>query len=123
MISLLPLPLPDNRDFLFHPTTQPNLTLFVYIVNHRILKVLVRNASNESFHIFRHYKLGHLIDITYNNSFLTYTQFALDVATSPPLPYQPASCTNDSPFLETNLSMETVLDNGIKVYGDAIAVK
>ncbi len=46
MISLLPLYLPNDHDFLFYPATQPNLTLFTHIVDHRTLKVLVKNASN-----------------------------------------------------------------------------
>ena len=123
MISLLLLPLPDDHDFLFHLATQPSLTLFTYIVDYRTLKVFVKNASNESLHIPRHHKLGHLIDIAYDNCFLTNTQSALDIATSPPLSYQPPSYTNDSPFLATDPSMKTVLDNGVKVYGDAAAIK
>ncbi len=123
MISLLPLHLLDDRDFLFHPATQPSLTLFTHIVDHRTSKVLVRNASNKSLHIPRHHKLGHLVDIVYDNCFLTNTQSALDAATSPPSSYQPPSCSGDSPFLAINPSMETVLDNGVKVYGDATAAK
>ncbi len=123
MISLLPLPLPNDRDFLFHSATQPSLTLITYIIDHRTLKVLVRNASNESLCIPRRHKLGHLINIAYDNCFLTNTQSALDAATSPPLSYQPPSYSGDSPFLTTNPSMETVLDNGVKVYGDIVAIK
>ncbi len=70
MITLFHLPLLDNRDFLFYPATQPSLTLFTHIVDYQTLKVLVRNASNESFCISHRHKLGHLIDITYNNCFL-----------------------------------------------------
>lgn len=71
MISLLPLLLLDDHNFLFHVATKPSLTLFTHIVDHQTSKVLVRNASNESFHIPRRYKLGHLIDIAYDNYFLT----------------------------------------------------
>ncbi len=73
MISLFPLPLPNDRDFLFYSATQPNLTLFTYIVNHQMLKVLIKNASNESLHIPHYHKFGHLIDIVYDNCFLTDT--------------------------------------------------
>ncbi len=123
MISLLPLPLPDDRDFLFHPATQPSLTLFTHIVDHRTSKILVRNASNDLLRIPRHHKLGHLIDIAYDNCFLANTQSALDAATSPPSSYQPPNGVNDAPFLATDPSIETVLDNGVKVYGDPAAVK
>lgn len=46
MIPLLLVPLLDNQDFLFYLATQTNLTLYKYIVNHEILKVLVKNMSN-----------------------------------------------------------------------------
>lgn len=46
MILILPVPLPDDRDFLFHPATQTNLTLYTHIVDHETSKVLVRNTSD-----------------------------------------------------------------------------
>lgn len=46
MIPLLPVPLPDNRNFLFHLAIQTNLTLFAHIINHETTKVLVKNTSN-----------------------------------------------------------------------------
>lgn len=39
----------------------------------------MKNVFNKSFCIFCHYKLGYLIDITYNNCFLANNQFALNV--------------------------------------------
>ncbi len=123
MISLFLLPLPNDRDFLFHSATQPSLTLFTYIVDHQTSKVPIKNASNESFCIPCHHKLDHLIDIAYNNYFFTDTQSAFDVATSPPLSYQPPTYSNDTPFLATNPFMETVLDNRVKMYRNAVAIK
>lgn len=41
MILLLPVPLPDGRNFMFYPTAQVNLTLFIYIIHHNIIKVFV----------------------------------------------------------------------------------
>lgn len=115
--------MPDDHDFLFHPATQPSLTLFTHIVDHRTSKVLIRNASNESLCIPRRHKLGYLINIAYDNCFLTDTQSTLDAATFLPSSYQLLSYTDDSPFLATGPSMEMVLDNGVKVYGNAVAVK
>ena len=83
MVSLFSLPLPNNRNFLFYSATQANLILFTYIVNYQTLKNFIRNASNEFPYISRRYKLGHLMDIAYNNCFLTNTQSTLDTATSP----------------------------------------
>lgn len=70
MIPILPVPLPDNRDFLFHPATQTNLTLYTHIVDHETSKVLVRNTSNRPLRISCRQKLGHIVDIRYDNCFL-----------------------------------------------------
>ncbi len=73
--------------------------------------------------ILRRYKLSHLIDIAYKNCFFADTHSALDAATSLPLS-QHLSDHNTSPlFLATDSSLETVLNNEFRVYGDKIAVK
>lgn len=41
MISLLPVSLPNNRDFLFHLTAHANLTLFAHIIHYDTTKILV----------------------------------------------------------------------------------
>lgn len=46
MILLVPLTLFNDRDFLFHPATQANFTLFTRLVDHETSKVLVKNDSN-----------------------------------------------------------------------------
>ena len=83
----------------------------------------MKNTSNKSLHILRRHKLGHLIDIAYDNCFLTNTQSVLDATISLPSSYQPPSCTDDSPFLATDPSIEMVLDNGVKIYGKPAAIK
>ena len=84
IVPLLPVPLLDNRDFLFHPTAQPNLTLFMHIIHHDTKKVLVRNTSNHPLRISRCQKLGHVVDIWYDNCFLADAEFAFHSATTPP---------------------------------------
>lgn len=95
----------------------------MYIVDYQTSKILIKNASNETLLISCRHKLGPLIDIAYNNYFLTNTKFTLDAATSPPLSYQPSVYSNNSPFLSINCSLEIVLDNGIEVYKNAAAIK
>lgn len=46
MILLLPVLLPDDRDFMFHPIAQANLTLFVHIMHYETTKILVKKTSN-----------------------------------------------------------------------------
>ena len=70
MIPILTVPFPDNRDFLFHPATQTNLLLYTHILDHKTLKVLVRNTSDQPLRIAHRQKLGHIVNISYNNCFL-----------------------------------------------------
>ncbi len=123
IIPLVPLPLPNNRDFLFHPATQPNLTLFTHLVNHQTSKVLVRNNSSQILRIRRRHKLGHLIDIAYKNCFLAKTHYALDATTSPPSSQHLSDHDTRPPFLATDSSLEIVLSNGVRVYGDETVVR
>ena len=122
VIPILAVPLSDDRDFLFHPTAQANLTLFAYIMHHDTKKVLVRNTSNWPLRILRHQRLGHVVDIRYDNCFLADTKTAFDSATIPP---------QTAPFFKHGLSctptptdpfMVTTLENGVRVYGDKHAV-
>ncbi len=123
IVSLVPLTLPDDQDFLFHPVTQANLTLFTHLVNHQTSKILVKNTSSQVLHILRRHKLGHLVNIAYKNCFLVNIHSAFDAVISPPLS-EHLSDHNSSPFLlSTDPSLEIVLSNGVKVYGDATAVK
>lgn len=46
IIPLLVVPLPDDRNFLFHLTAQTNLMMFVHIIYHDTKKVLVKNNSD-----------------------------------------------------------------------------
>ncbi len=118
MIPLLPVPLPDDKDFLFHPTAQANLMLFAHIIHHDTTKILVRNTSDRSLRISRCQKQGHVVDIRYDNCFLADAEVALNSATVPPLTapffeHEPSSAPTP-----TDPSMERTLDNGVKVYGD-----
>ena len=123
MISLKKLPLPDNRDFFFHPAPQANLTLYSDIMDHKTSKILVKNASDLPLRVPRRHKLGHLLDMIYNNCFLIDTESAYSAAFVPPSSH-PFSVLGAKPTLPpTNASMETVLENGIKVFGDADAVR
>lgn len=70
MISLLPVSLPNDHDFLFHLAAQANLIIYTYIVDHETPKVLVRNTSDCPLQISHYYKLGHIIDISYKSYFL-----------------------------------------------------
>lgn len=122
MIPLVPVPLPNDRDFLFHSTTQASLTLFVHIIHHDTKKVLVMNTSKRPLLILCCQKLGYIVDIYYNNRFLADTKSTFNSATVPPqiAPFfeHEFSCTPTA----TNPSIETRLDNEVRVYWDKHAV-
>ena len=123
MISLEKLPLPDDRDFLFYPAPQANLTLYSYIMDYETSKILVKNAFDLPLCVSRRHKLGHLLDITYNNCFLIDTESAYSATSVPPSSH-PFSVLGAEPTLPpTDALMETVLENRIKVFGDADAVR
>lgn len=84
MISLEKLPLPDDRAFLFYPVPQANLTLYSHIMDYETSKILVKNASDLPLRIPRRHKLGHLLDMTYDNCFLIDTESAYIAASVPP---------------------------------------
>lgn len=118
MVTLLPVPLPDDRDFLFHPSAQSSLTLFAHIMHHDTKKILVRNTSDCSLSISRRQKMGHVVDIWYDNCFFADAESAFYSATIP---------SQTAPFFEhelfctptpTNPSMETILDKRVRVYRD-----
>ena len=122
MVSLLPVPLPDDRDFLFHPTTQANLTLFAHIIHHDTKKILVRNTSDRPLRISHRQRLGHVVDIRYDNCFLADTETAFDLATVPPQIAPFFEHSPSCPPTPANPSMVTTLNNGVRVYGDKHAV-
>lgn len=121
MIPLVKVPLPDDRDFLFHPTAQANLTLYTHILDHETSKILVRNTSDRPLRIPRRHKLGHLLDIAYENCFLANT--AHDSAAIPSFSHLFSGLSARISLPPADSSMETVLENGIKVYGDDTIVK
>lgn len=118
MVLLFPMSFPDDRDFLFYPIAQPNLTLFAHIIHHDTKKILVRNISDRPLRILCRQKLGHVVDIWYDNCFLTNAKSAFYSATvplqTPPFFEKELSCTSTP----TDPSIETKLNNGVRVYGN-----
>ena len=123
MIPLAPVSLPNDRDFLFYPTNQANLTLYAHIVDHITTKILVSNTSDCSLHIPRHQKLGHIVDICYENCFLADAQATFDFAAFPPRAQPFFDLHTGVALAPTDTLIETQLDNGVKVYGDEAAVR
>lgn len=118
IILLLPVSLPDNRDFLFHPIVQANLTLLTHIIYHETIKVLVRNTSNRRLCISCCQRLGYVVNIYYDNYFLTDVKSAFNLVS---IPLQTVSFSEHKfsyTSTPTNLSIEIRLDKRMRVYRD-----
>lgn len=70
MILFILVSLPNNHNFMFHPINQANIILYTYIFNHITTKFLLSNIFDCSLLILRYQKLGHIIDIYFENCFL-----------------------------------------------------
>lgn len=123
MASLVRVLLPDNQNFLFYLTSQANLTFYSHIVHDETLKILVKNGSDSLFCIPCWYKLSHLLDITYNNCFLMDIRSVYDLAAILPFLHFFLNLSAGLILLPAYFLIETILNNGIRMYGDASTIK
>lgn len=125
MIPLSPISPPDNRNFLLHLIIQANLTLYAHIVDYITTKILVSNISDPLLHILQHQKLGHIVDICYKNCFLANIQAIFNSAVFLPKAQSFFNLYAGIALAptDTDIPMETHLNNGIEVYRDKAAVR
>lgn len=95
------------------------------MINHENSKILVKNSSHCLLRISQCYKLDHLIYIIYDNYFLIDSKYQAVynfIAFLPSLHY--FSNLGAGPLLYIpDFVIETVLDNGIKIYKNEITVR
>lgn len=103
---------------MFHPIAQANLTLFAHIIYYNTTKVLVWNISDQSLHISCHQKLDYIVDIYYNNYFLADAKAAFNLTTILFLTILFFEHKSFYTPTTTDLSMEKIRDNEVKVYED-----
>lgn len=120
-VPVLPTGLPDDRDFFFQPLTQAYLTLFSHLVDHTTGGVLVRNESQRTVRLPRKQKLGLVTEVFYENCF----QAGLDLDTTemPPKANPLHESRQGIRVSAVDPSLETKLPNGVRVYGDRVAVE
>ncbi len=87
-------------------------------MHYDIKKILVRNTSEWPLRISRRQRLGHIVDIHYNNCFLTDIKSAFNSATV--LPQTVPFFEHEHSYIPTltDPSIKTKLDNGVRMYGD-----
>ena len=57
-----------DRNYLFE-SNELKFSIYVHLVNFNIKQIIVRNESNQIVHIFRNYRVDHIIEINYINVF------------------------------------------------------
>lgn len=67
--------------------------------------------------------LGHLLDMTYNKYFFVNIQSACNLAAVPLFSHSFSALSARPSLLPIDFLIETVLNNRIKIYGDASVVK
>lgn len=92
-------------------------------MDYETLKILVRNTFDLPLCMPHRYKLGHLLDVTYENCFLIDTQAAYNAVSVPLSSHLFSNLGTGSTLPPTDPSMETVLYNGIRVFKDSNAVR
>lgn len=92
-------------------------------MDYKTLGILVKNASDQLLCVTCRHKLGHFLDITYNNCFLIDTQSAYEAASVLPSLHSFTDPNAGFALPLLDASMKTVLENGIRVFGDASTVE
>lgn len=91
-------------------------------MHHDTKKILVRNTFDRSLRILRCQKMGHVVDIQYNNCFLADAKFTFYSATVLPQTAPFFEHELSSTLTPTDPSIKTTLDNRVRVYGDELEV-
>lgn len=123
MISFASVPLPDNCNFIFHPTIQANLILYTHIINYTTTKILVSNTSDCPLCIPQYQKLSHIVDICYENCLLADAQVTFDSAAFPLRTQLFFGLHAGIALAPTDMPLKTQLSNGMRVYRNEVAVK
>ena len=127
--------LPDDRDFLFEPTTAA-VSLYTHLVDDSFHSVMARNDTDKSVVIPKHLRLGTVSEIDYDNCYLAALEEEQDLAMVPAsedsawydkemaatIRSQKAS-TRQPPLAKSPAADETKLSNGVTIYGSARATE
>ena len=136
IIPIRSLGLPEDRDFLFEPTTHRKLTFYSHLIDNTTTGVLAQNESSLPIQISKRTKLGEVTEIPYDNCFQA--SMEPEGAKSPPsLPFGikdyprititpsiklPHFADTTTPISDST-PREVCLENGIRVYGSVADVK
>lgn len=123
IIPLVKLLLLNDWDFVFYSTPQANLSLYSYIMDYKIIKILIKTASDQLLRDPHQHKLGPLLYMAYKNNFLIDTISSYNAASVPQSFHSFSSLSTGPNLLSTDTLMETVFKNGTKMFRHTSNVK
>ena len=108
--------LPDDRDFIFHPSPAPrSLTFFSHLIDRNNSAVVARNDSDHAFQVPRKFRLGAVTEMYYENCYLS--GLGPEHAECPPI-HAPPILSSGVSISAVDPALETRLSNEIMVYGE-----
>ena len=128
MVPTRPLKLPEDRDFLFEPSVQGNLTMYSHLVDYKMSGVLVRNDSDSPVQVPRTARLGNVSEIDYDNCFQADVDTDFAAVPSRLLAQSPApSIPRVQPQVDLQVPIpvpgEVRCPNGVMLFGDDDAIR
>ena len=121
LVNFRQISLPDSCNFLFQPFSQQHLTLYSHLLDYTSLKILVWNNTEHPIQIPRHYMLGCVTEIPFENCFAASVDY--DAASTPPTSLFLFYERNGIIIPSAGASLEIELPNGIKIYGKGQAIE
>ena len=148
---MVPVATPETlpeRDFIFEPLPQRNLTLYAHLVDSHIAGILVKNETDQAVQIPKRLRLGMLCEVDYENVFFTEQAEAPSSDALPKASMKPSvtttnwikkaatlatvasmsiagslsqlvnNATTSHSSQSTDVAKETKLPNGVMVYGN-----
>ena len=132
--QMLPVITPKNlpdRDFIFEPAKQHNLTVYAHMVDSNIAGVIVKNETDHAVQIPKKLRLGTLQEMDYENVFFAAAETAkpkgqswikkaatFAAVTSMSLAGSFSSLVNHASEISSGFATESKLSNGVMVYGN-----
>lgn len=106
--------IPNDKDYSFHPMKEhrlgPEGGFFAHVADANLVAVQVRNTSSKPFVVPKNFKIGHLRDYVEEGCYLADPED------------RHLAVVSSKIDLRKKISLDTVLPNGVTVYGDSSAV-
>ncbi len=121
MVEVKHLTLQNDQNFFFATALKADLTLYCHLVNYTTCNIFIRNTTHQSLQVPNNHRLVAITEIRYKDLFQTDLGPTSAALTPKRLSLHEARTgVKVSVF---GLSLETTLDNGVKIYGEPNTVE